>query len=210
MTTTGLILGIVLLVVYVIFWFWHSQGGGKLTSEEIDNYLKIVEQLPLPEEEIRTIVSRLRPWAEADDGKPVYMFNMIRFFDKIRTFQGAPEFKGTPEEANAYYEKSITGLWLRHAAYPTFGGSPQAKNLINMQPEREWGRVAVCRYPSRRTFLKLLSDPAYGPMEPYKFIALEIDLVPCTGDMVVPDLRLLVGGLFLIAFLVVNWVLAVV
>ena len=58
-----------------------------------------------------------------------------------------------------------------------------------MQPEREWGRLAVARYPNRRTFLKLLSDPAYASMEPYKFIALEIDLMPVSGDMMIPDLR---------------------
>ena len=51
-----------------------------------------------------------------------------------------------------------------------------------MQPEREWGRLAVIRYPNRRTFFKLLSDPGYAPMEPYKFTALEIDLVPASGD----------------------------
>src|SRR5262245_41998446 len=84
----------------------------------------------------------------------------------------------------------------------------QAKNLINMQPEREWGRLAVARYPSRRTFLKLLSDPAYAPMEPYKFIALEIDLVPVSGDMVLPDLRWVVGGSFMVIFLLVGWVRA--
>lgn len=50
-------------------------------------------------------------------------------------------------------------LWLSPAAYPTFGGPPQTRNLINIQPEREWGRVAVCRYSSRRTFMQFLSDP---------------------------------------------------
>src|SRR5215469_7944620 len=93
--------------------------------------------------------------AEADDGKPVYMLNLIRFYSQLRTFAGAPEFKGTPEEANAYYEKKITPLWLSHAAYPIFAGASQAKNLINIHPEREWGRAVVCRYPSRRSFLKL-------------------------------------------------------
>lgn len=127
MTSTGLIIGIVLLVAYVIFQLWHSQGRSKLTSEEIDHYLSIIEKLPLPEEEITAIVSRLRPWAEADDGKPIYMFNMIKFFDKIRSFQGAPEFEGTPGEANTYYEKAITGLWLRHASYPIFNGASQIK-----------------------------------------------------------------------------------
>jgi hypothetical protein len=204
-----IILGVSLLALYLIFSAWHSQGGGsKLTKEEVDHYMAIIEKLPLPQEEIKAITSRIRPWAEADDGKPVYMFNLIHFFPQLRTFPGAPQFKGTPEESNAYYEKAITWLWLSHASYPTFSGAPQAKNLINMQPERTWGEVAVARYPSRRTFLKLLSDPSYAPMEPYKFIALEIDLVPVSGKMVVPDLRWVVGGSLVMIFLLVGWVRA--
>jgi len=204
-----IILGTGLVVLYLVFLAWHSPWKRKLTKAEIDHHLAIIEKLPLPAEEAKAITSRLLPWAEADDGKPVYMFNLIHFFPKLRTFPGAPEFKGTPQESNAYYMKSLTSLWLRHAAYPTFGGVPQAKNLINMQPERTWGEVTVCRYPNRRTFLKLLSDPYYAPMEPYKFMAMELDLVPVSGDMVIPDLRWLLGGGFIIIFLLVGWVRAV-
>jgi hypothetical protein len=42
-------------------------------------------------------------------------------------------------------------------------------------------------------------------MEPYKFIALEIDLVPVSGDRVIPDLRFIVGPSLLALFLAVNW-----
>jgi hypothetical protein len=45
-------------------------------------------------------------------------------------------------------------------------------------------------------------------MEPYKFIALEIDPVPVSGDMVIPDLRWLVGGGLVVIFLLVGWVRA--
>ncbi len=203
-----IILGASFIVLYLVFLAWHSPRKRRLTQAEIDYYMRIIEKLPLPAEEIKAITSRIRPWAEADDGRPVYMFNLIHFFPQVRMFPGAPEFKGTPEEANAYYEKSIAWLWLSHAAYPLFGGAPQTGNLINMQPEREWGRVAIARYPNRRTFLKLLSDPAYAPMEPYKFIALEMDLVPVSGDMVIPDLRWLVGGGLVFIFLVVGWIRA--
>ena len=65
-----------------------------------------------------------------------------------------------------------------------------------MEPERTWNKVTIARYPSRRTFLKLLADPSYAPMEPYKFIAMKLDLVPASGATVVPDLRWLVGGGF--------------
>jgi hypothetical protein len=126
----------------------------------------------------------------------------------LRTFAGAPDFKGTPEESNAHYEKGVTWLWLSHASYPTFNGPAQTTNLINMQPERTWDKVTIARYPNRRTFLRLLSDPSYAPMEPYKFMAMELDLVPASGDVVVPDLRWLVGGSLVFIFLLVGWLRA--
>ena len=201
-----LIFAAVLVILYLGFLGWHSQGGGKLTQAEIDRYVAIIEKLPLPEKAVQAFIANLRPWAEADDGKPVYMFNLIHFFPKLQPFQGAPEFKGTPEQANAYYEKSLIWLWLSHASYPTFIGVPQAKNLINIPPERIWGNMTIVRYPSRRTFLKLISHPAYAPLAPYKFIALDLDLVPVSRGTVVPDLRWFVGGGFIIVFLLVEWV----
>jgi len=191
-----------LVVLYVAFWAWHSQGAGKLTQAEIDQYLALIEKLPLPEEAVRAFTARLRPWAEADDGKPFYMFNLIHFFPTLRMFPGSPEFKGTPEQANAHYERSLIWLWLSHASYPTFIGVPQARNLINMQSERTWGNMTIVRYPSRRTFLKLISHPTYAPVAAYKFIAVELDLVPVSSGTIVPDLRWLVGGGLAIIFLV--------
>src|SRR5437016_14389184 len=125
-----------------------------------------------------------------------------------RRFPARRSSKGTPEEANAHYEKSLIWLWLSHASYPTFIGAPQAKNLITMEPERTWGNMTVVRYPSRRTFLKLISHPTYAPLAPYKLIAMQLDLVPVSSGTVVPDLRWLVGGGFAIVFLLVVWIRA--
>ena len=201
-----LILAAVLVILYVAFWVWHSQGGGKLTQVEIDKYVARIEKLPLPEKAVKTFIARLRLWAEADDGKPVYMFNLINFFPKLRTFPGAPKFKGTPGQANAHYEKGLTWLWLSHASYPTFIGVPQTRNLIDMEPERNWGNMTVVRYPNRRTFLKLISHPDYAPLAGYKFIAVELDLVPVSRRMIIPDLRWLVASGLAIVFLVVGWI----
>ena len=200
-----LILAAMLVILYLAFCSWHSQGGGKLTRSDIDHYITNIEKLPLPAKAVQAFTARLRPWAEADDGKPVYMFNLIQFFPKLQPFPGAPDFTGTPEQANAHYEKGLIWLWLSHASYPTFIGAPQSKNLININPERTWGNMTVVRYPNRRTFLKLISHPAYAPLAPYKFIALDLDLLPVSRGVVVPDLRWLVAGGFMIIFLLVGW-----
>jgi len=136
------------------------------------------------------------------------MFNLIHFFPRVQTFPGAPEFEGTHEQANVHYEKSLLWLWLSHASYPTFIGAPQARNLINIQPERTWDNLTVVRYPSRRTFLKLISHPSYALVAAYKFIAVELDLAPISSGTIVPDLRWFVGGGLAIVFLLLVWLRA--
>jgi len=74
-----------------------------------------------------------------------------------------------------------------------------------MQPERTWDNMTVVRYPSRRTFLKLISHPTYARVAPYKFIAVELDLVPVSSGAIVADLRWLVGGGLVIVFMLVGW-----
>jgi hypothetical protein len=129
----------------------HSGGAGKPTQAEIDHYLGIIEVLR-PEKAFQSFTARRPAWAEAYDGKSVYMFNLINFFPKLQTFHGAPEFKGTPEQANTHYERSLMWLWLSHASYPTFIGVPQVRNLVNMEPG-EPCKLIVVRYPMA-AFLK--------------------------------------------------------
>src|SRR5262245_56282706 len=57
-----LILAAVLIVLYVAFWAWHSQGSGKLTQPEIDQYVANIEKLPLPEKAVQAFITRLRSW----------------------------------------------------------------------------------------------------------------------------------------------------
>lgn len=68
-----------------------------------------------------------------------------------------------------------------------------------------WSRVLLVRCPNRRAFLELLSHPAYAPMAPYKFMALEVAPVPVSAEALIPDLRPVVGALLLMAFLAVGW-----
>src|SRR5262249_23267234 len=119
------------------------------------------------------------------------------------------EFQGTPEQANEFYEKSVMWLLFRRAGYPLVGGRPQANALLEAPPALDgWGRVVIVRYPNRRAFLSLLADPAYAPLGPSKFLALEFVWVPVAGGLRVPDLRLVVGGGLLVLFLAVGWILA--
>jgi hypothetical protein len=125
-----IIFGAVLLGIFLAFWFWQHSWTirRKLAPEEIDRLVSAIEkQVPLPAEEQAQLLTRLRAWAEADDGKPVYMFSFMRFYRELRTFPGSVDFKGAPEEANEFYEKKVTPLLLKHRGYPVVGGTAQGK-----------------------------------------------------------------------------------
>ena len=130
----------------------------RLRADEIDRYLTLVAALPLPGDQAQQLAARLRPWAEADDGKPTYMLNLNRYFAELRPFSGAPQFEARPHEAHAHYHQRLAGKWLRNASYPIFNGTPQGEPLTQAQPGPErWDNVWIVRSPSRRKFLQLLT-----------------------------------------------------
>ena len=104
-----LIFAAVLVILYLAFLAWHSQGRGKLTQAEIDHYLGIIEKLPLPEKGVQAFTARLRPWAEADDGKPVYMFNLIHFFPGCRLFPARRSSRERPNRPTHTIKRAFYG-----------------------------------------------------------------------------------------------------
>ena len=89
--------GAVCLGLFLGFWLWHSPARKKLTQPEIDHYLGAIErQVFLPEDDKPKALARLRAWAEADDGRPFYMLNLMRYYPELRRFQGNPELPGHP------------------------------------------------------------------------------------------------------------------
>jgi hypothetical protein len=82
----------------------------------------------------------------------------------------------------------------------------QGKNVVGGGPGiDDWSRLGFIRYPTRRTFFGLLTDPEYMKIGHFKFMGMEIVLVPATAELAVPDLRLVVGGTLLLIFLGCGW-----
>jgi hypothetical protein len=209
----------VLAALFAAFWFWQTPGdAAKLTPAEVDAYLRRVEgKLPGEPAEQAAFLARLRAFGLADDGRPVFMLNAMRYYPELRRTAGTERVRGTPAEANAIYENAVMPIALRLGAYPVFGGDAMGvrvdgrahSNVTVTEPAIDgWSRVLVVRYPSRRAFLELLADPKWLEYAPYKFAALEIALVPTHGQVVVPDLRWVLGGACLLIFLGVGWVRA--
>lgn len=212
------VLALALVGVAVAFWQWQTPGN-KLSAGEIDSYLERIESgLPMPAAEKSEFIARLRSWGAADDGRPVHMLNLIRFHDKMPVVPGHPEFSGTAEEANAHYERATLSLLAERGVYPVFMSTAQGletdtgevSNLLGFDSALEgWDRIILVRYPSRRSFLDMASDPAYLELAPFKLAAIDLGFVPLDKHFMVPDLRWVVVLLVLAVFLACTAVFTV-
>jgi hypothetical protein len=205
--------GAVFVLLFAAVYLWQTPGlvTGKLQAAEIDQYVGAAEknlEIPDPATKQR-VLERLRAWAQADDGKPFYMLNLMRHYPKLVEPPGAPLLNMTPQEANQYYEDEATKLLVPNGGSLPYGSDIRFKEAlipIGTDPAFDhWSRILLVRYPNRRAFLQLVADPRYAPLEPYKLRALEVLLVPTDGDLVLPDLRLAVGGVLLLSFLGLGW-----
>jgi hypothetical protein len=203
------VLGALLLALFLTFSLWQNPGltQGKLTRDEIDRYLATIEKsLPLPPDEQAQMLARLRAWAEADDGKPVYMLNLMRLRAEVYKFPGAPDFAGTPQQANAHYERGAVPLLVKNGGYPMLAGTSQGRNVAGFEPAvDDWSRVAFVRQPSRRAYLDLMTDPAFAPLEPYKLMAFQTFMVPLSVEILLPNLQFALGAALLAIFLSAGW-----
>lgn len=203
-------LGIVCVVLYGIFSFWYGgPGSGGLTKDEVEAYLsKIQQDFNIPEQEKAEFLERLRTWGMADDGKPVYMLNLMRTREEPYLFPGVPmkDFRGTAEDANRMFEEQVIPLLLKRGDILPAIGAVQGKNLVGSGPGLDdWSRAGFVRYANRRAFFELLVDPRYMKIIHLKFVGMQLFLVPVTPELAIPDLRLVVGGALLVLFLGLGW-----
>lgn len=203
------ILGLVLAAIVAAVFLQQSPGWwrGRLNAAEVDAYIaKIDAQVPLPPAQREEILKRVRAFGAEDDGQPLYMLNVMRYLPALAPVKGTEGFSGMPAEANAKYEAAVTPLLLRLGASATYAGNVKGRNLFGFDATvDDWSRVLVVRYPSRRAFLDLVSDPAYAPMVPYKLASLDLQLTPTDAEQIFPDYRLAASMIALLVFVSVGW-----
>ena len=208
-----ILLALCLSAIFVVFIKWHTPGE-KMSLEEVEHFMAKLKHLPWEDEEAEKMRMHMRAWAESDDGRAVYMLNLMRYYDKLRPLPGLEGFEGSPQEANDFYEKNVMHLLRREGGYPFFVGSmqgtssatQQSTNLVTFDPRLDnWDSVLIVRYPSRRAFFNLVTDPEYQRYAPYKGASVLVGLVPMNGDMVLPLLHWGLAALLLVVFFACAW-----
>ena len=119
---------------------------------------------------------------------------------------GTARFTGTPQAANAHYEDAVMPLLFEKGGYPAVAGRASARDLFGHDAAvAGFDRVLVVRYPSRRAFFELVTDPRYLPLAPYKLMAQDVVLVPVDAEIALPDVRVALGVALALAFLAIGW-----
>jgi uncharacterized protein (DUF1330 family) len=205
-----LVLGVVFLGLFVavVAWLTPSLWHARMTAAEVDHYVAEMDaHLALPTAEKADFIARVRAWATADDGEPVLMLNLMRYYDTLQSLPAPLEFNGTPAQANAMYEAVVAPLALRRGEYPLLAGSVQGGNLVGYEPALDhWDHVVIMRAPSRRAFVEFMADPEYGAVAAYKTVAAKVLLIPVTPELAIPDLRYAVGSTLFALYFFICWV----
>ena len=207
-----LILALVFAALFASFCHWLKPGSA-MTQSEVEGYIAGFEQnWHIPAGEKAQFIANMRTWGESDDGKPVYMINLMAYYDQVQQIPGVPPIEGTAAQVNDFYEDGAIPRLLELGAYPMVAGeahgvqSPDGVELLGRAGIENLQRILVVRYPNRRAFFELFSDPDYLEVMPYKFASMNTTLVPTDGTVVVPELRFALGSVLLSSFLLIGWV----
>lgn len=111
---------------------------------------------------------QLDKMARRDPDEPIVMLNLLRFREQAVAGHGVDGKTGS--EAFAVYAAGYAALQTRFGGEPIYTGRG-GTGLIVTEGEK-WHIVALVRYPSRKQFLDMLSDPEYQAIAPIRAAAL--------------------------------------
>ena len=103
-----------------------------------------------------------------DPNEPVVMLNLLRYRERAEDGHGVDGLSG--RDAYAVY-----GRHFAEDMHPKYGGEPiwMGRAHHSIIGEEEWDIVILVRYPTRKQFVEMISDPDYQQIAPMRAAALE-------------------------------------
>lgn len=126
---------------------------------------------------------RLATTPEADDG-PVWMVNLMKYRDRAEYADGR-ETTLTGREADDAY--APVDVLAELGAEVVFFGDVDSQ-LLGDEPT--WDRVAVVKYPTRRSFIDMQSRPDFQALHPHKEAGMEQTIILGTQPFQTPEIPL--------------------
>ena len=199
---TWLILG----AVYIGFFFWYTDMGGKLSQEEIQIFIKKHEQNIINDgvspdsEEFQLRIDFLKRFMEEDNGKQFIMVNNIEMNKNPEDVAGANSGESADQLMSRYMEHMWPNL-LKRASHPIFVGYAiwESMDLVGIEGAETWDQAALMRYKSRRAFMEIVTHPDMKGRHAFKIAALQKTIAfPVEPIGYYSDLRVILGMLILI------------
>ena len=205
---TWLILG----AVYIGFFFWYTDMGGKLSQEEIQIFIKKHEQNIINDgvspdsEEFQLRIDFLKRFMEEDNGKQFIMVNNIEMNKNPGDVVGANPGESADQLMSRYMEYMWPNL-LKRASHPIFMSNAvyQSMDLVGIEGAETWDQAALMRYKSRRTMMEIVTNPNMMNRHVFKIAALQKTIAyPVEPFGFYSDMRLIFGMLIAIVGLSIR------
>ena len=205
---TWLILG----AVYIGFFFWYTDMGGKLSQEEIQIFIKKHEQNIINDgvspdsEEFQLRIDFLKRFMEEDNGKQFIMVNNIEMNKNPRDVVGANPGESADQLMSRYMEYMWPNL-LKRASHPIFMSNAvyQSMDLVGIEGAETWDQAALMRYKSRRTMMEIVTNPDMMDRHEFKIAALQKTIAyPVEPFGFYSDMRVIFGMLIAIVGLSIR------
>ena len=171
--------------LFLAFLVWHGNLSSPLSSEEIELYASELHKRT-PERSIE----ELKKLLANDKGNPIFMVNIIKYFDKPVKLKGQKnnvEAKKLVKTYNNYVGKFL----IQHGSYPIFLGSALGGTAaawgVNEEDSEGWSEAAIVRYKNIRTMMELATDEQFNKNLEYKQASLAKTIIYPTERKIMPS-----------------------
>lgn len=148
-------------IFYAFFWFWYIGIKSKITPEEVERSVKLLESRSKC---TKKQINDIRRFFEEDDGKDFVMVNLLELKTPIRESR----------KKLAVYQNVFLGNLLKRAGHPIFLARAASGNIEDIGCESDnWSAAAMVRYRSRRDLLEILPETAGSDHHELKLESLE-------------------------------------
>ncbi len=183
-------------LIYLSFFAWYTDMQGPLTDIEVEEFVAALTAAGNDPEEIAMI----EQFGREDSGRQFLMVNNVDYNENPPRVEGAEPGEDAEQLMARYMEHMFPAL-LARASHPAVMGPAvfRTMDLAGIEGAEQWDMNALFRYRSRRTFLEIVTNPAFSGKHDFKAAALDKNIAfPIEPKLYLGDLRLILG-LFLLA-----------
>lgn len=176
---TNLAVAGALLALWSACAYFFYAPSTPMSEAEIDSYMVKVQHLleasfVMPEgagvdsRGLAGALGDLRSFAERDDGKAIYMVNLMKWREGEMTFPPGADLAGqidSVEEADSAYNQRLFWDLLANYSHTAYLSSAET-NALNYgttagSEADQWSEIGIFRYNSRRDFFNMITSESY-------------------------------------------------